>query len=166
MLPRFSEAFLVLRGGGPALTAAFVPLVLVAMNIGYALTVYPAGSLSDRFGRRSLLAVGYVVLMFSDFVLVSAEAAATVLSGVVLWGVHMGLSQGVLAALVADMAPARQRGIAFGIFHFVTGLATLLASVIAGVLWQQLGPGGTFVAGAFMAAFCVPAIIFVLPRGS
>jgi len=165
MLPRFSEAFLILRGGGPALTAAFVPLVLVAMNIGYVLTAYPAGSLSDRVGRRGFLAWGYVVLMIADLVLASAEAAATVLSGGVLWGVHMGLTQGILAALVADMAPAGQRGTAFGVFHLVTGLATLLASLIAGVLWQQIGPVATFGVAALLAVLGVPAIVFALPRG-
>lgn len=166
MLPRFSEAFLILRGGGPALTAAFVPLVLVAMNIGYVVTAYPAGSLSDRVGRRRFLAAGYVVLTFADIVLASAEAAATVLSGAVLWGVHLGLTQGIMAALVADMAPARQRGTAFGVFHLITGLATLIASLIAGAVWQQIGPGGTFGVGAVLAALCVPTIVLVLPRGS
>jgi len=164
MLPRFSEAFLILRGGGPALTATFVPLVLVAMNIGYVLTAYPAGSLSDRLGRRGFLAWGYLVLVFADIVLASTEAAATVLSGAVLWGVHMGLTQGILAALVADVAPAGQRGTAFGVFHLVTGLATLLASLVAGALWQQIGPVGTFGAGALLAALCIPAVIVLVPR--
>jgi len=164
MLPRFSEAFLILRGGGPALTATFVPLVLVAMNIGYVLTAYPAGSLSDRFGRRGFLAWGYIVLMFADIVLASTEAAATVLSGAVLWGVHMGLTQGILAALVADVAPAGQRGTAFGVFHLVTGLATLMASLIAGALWQQIGPVETFSVGALLAALCIPAVIVLVPR--
>ena len=164
MLPRFSEAFLILRGGGPALTAAFVPLVLVAMNIGYLLTAYPAGSLSDRLGRRGLLAGGYVVLTLADLVLASAELPGTVLSGAALWGVHMGLTQGILAALVADTAPARQRGTAFGVFHLVTGLAVLLASLVAGWLWQSMGPAWTFGAGAVIAASCVPAVIILLPR--
>jgi MFS family permease len=166
MLPRFSEAFLILRGGGPALTAAFVPLVLVAMNIGYLLTAYPAGSLSDRVGRRGLLAGGYVVLALADLVLASADAAGTVLSGALLWGVHMGLTQGILAALVADTAPARRRGTAFGIFHLITGLAVLLASLIAGWLWQSVGPSWTFGAGAVIAALCVPAILILPPRSN
>ncbi|MDH3228479.1 MAG: MFS transporter [Alphaproteobacteria bacterium] len=165
MLPRFSEALLILRGGGPALTAAFVPLVLVAMNIGYLLTAYPAGSLSDRVGRRGMLAGGYIVLALADLVLASAEAAGTVLSGALLWGLHMGLTQGILAALVADTAPARRRGTAFGVFHLVTGLAVLLASVIAGWLWQSMGPAWAFGAGAVVAALCVPAIVIALPRG-
>ncbi len=166
MLPRFSEAFLILRGAGQALSASFVPLVLVAMNIGYVLTAYPAGALSDRVGRRGLLLGGYGVLAAADLVLAAAAAAAPLLSGAVLWGVHMGLTQGVLAALVADMAPARRRGTAFGIFHLVTGLAVLLASVLAGWLWQGLGPGWTFGIGAALAGLCLPLIVFGLPRRS
>jgi len=165
MLPRFSEAFLILRGGGPALTAAFVPLVLVAMNIGYLLTAYPAGSLSDRVGRHGMLAGGYAVLAVANVVLASVEAAGTVLSGAVLWGVHMGLTQGVLAALVADTAPAHRRGTAFGVFHLVTGLAVLLASLVAGWLWQSVGSAWTFGAGAVIAALCVPIVLILPPHG-
>ena len=163
MLPRFSEAFLLLRGGGAALTAAFVPLVLVAMNAAYSLTAYPAGRLSDKFGRRGLLAGGYLVLVLADIVLVLAGDAATVLAGAVLWGVHMGMTQGILAALVADTAPSHLRGTAFGVFHMVGGLCLLLASVIAGALWQAIGPEATFGIGAVAAALCIPAIL-LLPR--
>ncbi|MBE9552044.1 MAG: MFS transporter [Proteobacteria bacterium] len=163
MLPRFSEAFLLLRGGGPALTATFVPLVLVAMDAAYSLTAYPAGRLSDKFGRRGLLAGGYLVLMLADIVLALAGDAATVLAGAVLWGVHMGMTQGILAALVADTAPSHLRGTAFGVFHMVGGLCLLLASVIAGALWQAIGPEATFGIGAVAAALCIPAIL-LLPR--
>ncbi len=165
MLPRFSEAFLLLRGGGAALTAAFVPLVLVAMNAAYSLTAYPAGRLSDRVGRRGLLAGGYLVLVLADVVLALAGDAATVLAGAVLWGVHMGMTQGILAALVADTAPSHLRGTAFGVFHMVGGLCLLLASVIAGALWQAIGPEATFGIGAAAATLCIPAIL-LLPRRS
>ncbi|MDH5557751.1 MAG: MFS transporter [Alphaproteobacteria bacterium] len=164
MLPRFSEAFLLLRGGEGALTLAFVPLVLVAMNAAYSLTAYPAGRLSDRMGRRGLLAGGYVVLMLADILLALAGGAAAVLGGAVLWGIHMGMTQGILAALVADTAPADTRGTAFGVFHMVGGICLLLASVIAGALWQAIGPGATFGVGAVAAALCIPAIM-LLPRG-
>jgi MFS family permease len=163
MLPRFSEAFLLLRGGEGTLTLAFVPLVLVAMNAAYSLTAYPAGRLSDRVGRRGLLAGGYLVLVLADIVLALAGDAATVLGGAVLWGVHMGMTQGILAALVADTAPSHLRGTAFGVFHMVGGLCLLLASVIAGALWQAFGPGATFGVGAIAAALCIPAIL-LLPR--
>ena len=164
MLPRFSEAFLLLRGGDGALTLAFVPLVLVAMNAAYSLTAYPAGRLSDRVGRRGLLAGGYLVLVLGDVVLALAGDAATVLGGAVLWGVHMGMTQGTLAALVADTAPPHLRGTAFGVFHMVGGLCLLLASIIAGALWQAIGPGATFGVGAVGAALCIP-VIMLLPRG-
>ena len=163
MLPRFSEAFLLLRGGEGALTLAFVPLVLVAMNAAYSLTAYPAGRLSDRIGRRGLLAGGYVVLVLADIVLALAGGAATVLGGAVLWGIHMGMTQGILAALVADTAPADTRGTAFGVFHLVGGVCLLLASIIAGALWQAYGPAATFGVGAVAAALCIPAIL-LLPR--
>jgi MFS family permease len=165
MLPRFSEAFLLLRGGEGTLTLAFVPLVLVAMNAAYSLTAYPAGRLSDRIGRRGLLAGGYLVLVLADILLALAGGAAAVLGGAVLWGIHMGMTQGILAALVADTAPADARGTAFGVFHMVGGLCLLLASVIAGALWQAIGPAATFGVGAAAAALCIPAIL-LLPRGS
>jgi MFS family permease len=163
MLPRFSEAFLILRGGGPALTVAFVPMVLVTMNVAYSLTAYPAGRLSDRLGRRGLLAGGYLFLALADGVLASTEHAGTVLAGAALWGVHLGMTQGILAALVADRAPADLRGTAFGVFHAVAGISLLLASVIAGALWQAFGPATTFIAAAATAALCIPAILILLP---
>lgn len=163
MLPRFSEAFLLLRGGGGNLTLAFVPLVMVAMNLAYSLTAYPAGWLSDRIGRRGLLAGGYLVLMLGDLVLALADHTLTVLAGAVLWGIHMGMTQGILAALVADTAPADVRGTAFGVFHMVGGLCLLLASLVAGALWQAIGPPATFGIGALAAGLCFPAIL-LLPR--
>lgn len=164
MLPRFSEAFLLLRGGAGGLTLAFVPLVMVAMNIAYALTAYPAGALSDRIGRLGLLAMGYFVLVLGDGVLALAGSWAAVLAGAVLWGVHMGMTQGILAALVADTAPAELRGTAFGVFHMVGGICLLLASLAAGALWQAIGPAATFGVGAVAAALCIPAIL-LLRRG-
>jgi MFS family permease len=165
MLPRFSEAFLLLRGGGGELTLAFVPLVLVAMNLAYSLTAYPAGRLSDRVGRHGLLATGYLVLMLGDMVLALAGNWLTVLGGALLWGIHMGMTQGILAALVADTAPAHLRGTAFGVFHLVGGLCLLLASLIAGALWQAIGPAATFGIGAVAAGLCVPAILLLARKG-
>jgi len=164
MLPRFSEAFLLLRGGEGGLTLAFVPLVLVAMNAAYSLTAYPAGRLSDRVGRHGLLATGYLILMLGDTVLALAGNWLTVLAGAMLWGIHMGMTQGILAALVADTAPEELRGTAFGVFHMVGGLCLLSASLIAGALWQAIGAGATFGVGAAAAALCMPAIM-LLPRG-
>jgi MFS family permease len=164
MLPRFSEAFLLLRGGGPEeFTMAFVPLVLVVMNLAYSLVAYPAGRLSDAVGRRGLLVAGYFVLTLGDIVLALAGHIGAVLAGAALWGVHMGMTQGILAALVADFAPTEFRGTAFGVFNMVAGLCLLVSSVAAGALWQAIGPVATFGVGAAAAALGIPAIL-LLPR--
>ena len=147
-LARFSEAFLILRAQGSGLPIAFVPLVLVGMNIVYALTAYPAGVLSDRFNRLSVLVIGMVVLIAADLVLALAGGLAGVALGVLLWGLHMGLTQGILATLVADTSPPELRGTAYGVFNLLTGLALLLASVLAGILWDVVGAWATFLAGA------------------
>lgn len=147
-LARFSEAFLILRAEGAGLPVALAPLVLVVMNIVYSASAYPAGVLSDRLDREHMLAAGFFVLVVADAVLALGPGIGAVMLGVGLWGLHMGLTQGLLAALVADTAPAALRGTAFGLFNLVSGIALLLASLIAGVLWQVVGPYATFVAGA------------------
>jgi len=158
-LARFSEAFLLLRAQSVGLALTFVPVVMVVMNAVYALTSWPAGALSDSIGRYRLLIGGFALLILADLVLALGGTVATVMIGVALWGLHMGLTQGLLSALVADTAPAALRGTAFGVFNLVSGLAMLVASVIAGALWQAIGPDGTFLAGA---AFTVIALA-VLP---
>ena len=162
MLPRFSEAFLLLRGSNLAMAVGMVPLVLVVMNLAYTLTAYPVGVLSDRLGRRGLLAGGYLFLALADLALAYANSILAVFAGAVLWGVHMGMTQGLLAALVADTAPPEARGTAFGLFNFVTGISLLLASLGAGWLWDAMGPAWTFGVGATMACLALPAI-FLLP---
>ena len=147
-LARFSEAFLLLRAQSVGLAVALIPLVLVVMNVVYALAAYPAGYLSDRMDRRTLVALGALVLIGSDIVLARATGVGQVLLGVVLWGLHMGLTQGLLAALVTDTTPARLRGTAFGIFNLAAGAAMLVASVLAGWLWSRYGAPATFYAGA------------------
>lgn len=151
-LARMSEAFLVLRAFELGLSAAFAPLVLVVMNIAYALSAYPAGVLSDRIGRGGLVAAGLVLLMLADLALGLASGLALAGLGVVLWGGHMGLTQGLFAALVTDRAPAAMRGRALGIFHATTGIALLLASVLAGFVWQRFGPAPAFAAGFLLSA--------------
>jgi MFS family permease len=163
-LARFSEAFLILRAQGLGLSLALVPAVLVVMNLVYALAAYPAGMLSDRMDRRRLLALGLIVLIAADLALAFAGGLAAVALGVVLWGLHMGLTQGLLAALVADTVPAELRGTAFGVFHLVSGVATLLASVIAGALWDRAGPAATFLAGAGFAAVALVGLPGLRPR--
>jgi MFS family permease len=160
-LARFSEAFLVLRARDAGLSATLVPLTLVAMNAAYTLSSYPAGALSDRLDRRVLLALGFLLLAASDLVLALATGVGAVLAGVALWGLHLGLTQGLLAALVADAAPAPARGTAFGVFHLTTGAATLLASVLAGALWDGPGPRATFSAGAALALLAALGLALV-----
>jgi MFS family permease len=151
-LARFSEAFLILRANGSGLPIELTPLVLVAMNAVYAVVVAPAGALSDRIGRNGLLLLGMGVLIVADLVVAFLPSLPAVFIGVGLWGAHLGLTQGLLAALVADAAPADRRGTAFGVFNLVSGGVLLIASFVAGVLWDWLGAGVTFGAGAAFAA--------------
>jgi MFS family permease len=158
-LARFSEAFLVLRAQQTGVATALVPLVMVAMNLVYAASAYPFGRLSDRMSHAKLLALGLVVLALADVVLASGNDWATMLVGVALWGIHMGMTQGLLATMVADTAPADLRGTAFGVFNLVSGLAMLVASGLAGWLWDRHGPASTFHAGAAFCALALGAMI-------
>ncbi|QWG17372.1 MFS transporter [Bradyrhizobium sediminis] len=151
-LARFSEAFLVLKAQAEGLALALIPLVLVWMNVVYSLTATPAGILSDRVGRVKLLLCGLGALLIADLTLAFVPGLVAVFIGVGFWGLHMGLSQGLLSALVADTAPEDLRGTAFGLFNLVAGAALLVASVLAGWLWQAFGPTATFVAGAVFSA--------------
>ncbi len=160
-LARFSEAFLVLRAHASGIPLALVPLVMVAMNLVYAASAYPFGKLSDRMSHRALLALGLVVLIAADLVLAIDGHWITVIAGVALWGVHMGMTQGLLATMVADTAPAELRGTAYGFFNLVSGVAMLVASVVAGLLWDRLGAAFTFYAGA---AFCGVALIALIRK--
>ncbi|MGE0768521.1 MAG: MFS transporter [Hyphomicrobiaceae bacterium] len=161
-LARFSEAFLILRAQSVGLPIALVPAVMVLMNVVYALAAYPAGVLSDRMNRHTLLIVGLVLLIVADIVLALSATIAGVAVGVVFWGLHMGLTQGLLATLVADTAPAELRGTAYGMFNLATGIALLAASVIAGGLWDAIGPKGTFLAGAGFTALAVVGLLGLL----
>ena len=155
-LARFSEAFLVLRARQGGVPLALVPLVMVAMNVIYSLSAYPFGKLSDRVSHTRLLALGLVVLIAADMVLAIDGRLGIMLTGVALWGLHMGITQGLLATMVADTAPADLRGTAYGFFNLTSGIAMLVASALAGLLWDRLGAASTFYAGA---SFCVIALI-------
>ncbi len=158
-LARFSEAFLLLRAQQLGIAAAFVPLVMVAMNVVYALSAYPFGRLADSASHAALLAWGLLVLVAADLVLAFAPSWPAMLLGVGLWGLHMGMTQGLLAAMVADTAPEDLRGTAFGLFNLVSGLAMLAASVLAGLLWDRLGAAATFLAGAGFAVAALMALL-------
>lgn len=163
-LARFSEAFLVLRAQQGAIPIALVPLVMVAMNLVYAASAYPFGALSDRVSHSALLALGLVVLIAADLVLAASVHWAVVLGGVALWGIHMGITQGLLATMVAATAPPALRGTAFGVFNLVCGVAMLAASVLAGLLWDRLGPASTFYAGALFGLLALAGLARYRPR--
>ena len=154
-LARFSEAFLVLRAEQGGMTLSLVPLVMVAMSLVYSASAYPFGKLSDRISQKALLAGGLLTLIAADAVLASSNHWTAVLAGVCLWGLHMGMTQGLLATLVADTAPVDLRGTAFGFFNLVSGVAMLVASVLAGLVWDRLGAEFTFYVGA---GFCLLAL--------
>jgi MFS family permease len=156
-LARFSEAFLLLRAQSVGLDVTIVPAVMVVMNVVYTASAWPAGALSDRNGRYGVLIVGFGLLILADLVLALGNSVTTVMIGVAVWGLHMGLTQGLLAALVADTAPPELRGTAFGMFNLVSGIALLAASIMAGALWDMIGPAGTFVAGALITAVALAA---------
>jgi MFS family permease len=151
-IARFSEAFLVLRAQTVGLPIMLVPMVLVLMNVAYALAAYPAGALSDRTNRITILGVGFGLLVAADLVLAFTKGLSGIAIGVALWGLHMGFTQGLLATLVADTAPTELRGTAYGFFNLFSGLALLVASLLAGALWDKLGPQSTFFGGALFAA--------------
>jgi MFS family permease len=150
-LMRFSEAFLVLRAQDAGLSAAWIPLTLVVMSATYLLTAYPAGKLSDRMSRHVLLALGCGVMLIADLLLAFGPSLPWVIAGIGLWGVHMGLTEGLIAALTADYAPIALRGTAFGIVNLARGIMLLLASALAGALWTLYGSVATFVTGAALA---------------
>jgi len=163
-LARFSEAFLVLRAQDLGLALALVPAVLVVMNLVYTAVSYPAGIAADRGGQRALMFWGLAALIASDLVLGAGSAIVAVFAGGALWGVHMGLTQGLLSKLVADAAPADLRGTAFGVFHLVSGAALLAASVLAGWLWSALGAPFTFYAGAGFTAVALAGLLLATRR--
>lgn len=151
-LARFSEAFLLLRAQQGGIAIAYAPLVMVVMNLIYAASAYPFGKLSDRIAAKTLLNWGLLVLLAADLVLASSSDWRIVIAGVGLWGIHMGMTQGLLAKLIADTAADNLRGTAYGLFNLLSGLAMLLASIIAGLLWDGMGSAATFIAGALFAA--------------
>jgi MFS family permease len=163
-LARFSEAFLLLRASDTGMRARYIPIVLIVMNIVYAASAYPFGRLADRVSRRSLLSWGIVLLIGADLTLAVAGSVPVVVVGAAVWGLHMGATQGILAALIADRAPADLRGTAFGVFNLITGGALLLASLLAGVLWTAAGPSWTFLAGAVLALTALGGLAILNPR--
>lgn len=164
MMARFSDAFLVLRADSVGLVAALAPTILIAMNVVYASSSWPAGALADRIGKSALLLFGIGVLILADIVLAAAHTAPMVYLGACLWGLHMGLTQGIITAYVAAEAPASMRGTAFGIYNLVTGVTLLFASLLAGWLWKDHGPAFTFGAGAVFSLIALVGFAALQPR--
>jgi MFS family permease len=154
-LARFSEAFLVLRAQQSGVAMAWVPLIMVAMNLVYSISAYPFGKLADRVNHGTLLFIGLLMLMAADLVLARNNGWISLVFGVVLWGVHMGMTQGLFSTMLADTAPADLRGTAFGFFNLLSGVAMLIASALAGWLWDQFGPSYTFYASAIFSGLAM-----------
>jgi len=165
-LARFSEAFLVLRANDVGMSLVYVPVVMVVMSAAYAASSYPAGRAADRFDRGWILVAGLIVLVLADLLLALASGMWLVLLGSALWGLHMGLTQGLLSALVADASPSRLRGTAFGIFNLASGVALLLASMIAGLLWDSYGAAATFLSGGIFALLAALGLMLKKPRSA
>lgn len=163
-LARFSEAFLILRGDTVSLNPAYAPVILIVMNVVYAAAAWPAGVLSDKIGKNGLLAAGIAALIIADVVLAMAGNLYMLFFGCALWGLHMGLTQGILTAFIADQAPSHLRGTAFGMYNLLSGVALLLASVLAGWLWKDYGPGATFEASALLSAASLIGFLVLQPR--
>ena len=163
-MARFSEAFLVLRAQDAGLPIALIPVVMVVMNVVYSIAAAPAGSLSDRIDRRLVLVAGLACLVLADLFLALGDGVASVLIGVALWGLHMGLTQGLLAALVVDTAPAHLRGTAFGLFNLASGVTMLAASTLAGALWSAYGYRATFLGGGVFAGLALVGLILFVRR--
>jgi len=163
-LARFSESFLILKGADAGLSLTLAPLTLVLFNLAYLLLSYPAGALSDRRDPRAILAFGIVMLVVGDLVLAFGNSLGSAAVGVALWGGHMALTQGLFARMIADAAPERLRATTFGLFHFATGSAALLASLAAGWLWAVRGPAATFIASAGVAAVSALLLPTLRPR--
>jgi MFS family permease len=163
-LARFSDAFLVLRAQSVGMPIFLIPAVMVVMNVVYAAAAYPAGILSDKFDRMFVLISGLALLIAADVVLAFTAGIAGLMVGVVLWGLHMGFTQGLLTTLVADAAPPELRGTAFGMFNLLGGLALLAASIVAGALWDATGPKGTFLAGTFFTLLALAGLVVIRHR--
>ena len=165
-LARFSEAFLVLRAQEGGLAIAWAPLVLIAMNVVFSVGAYPFGRMADSVSHRKLLAAGLAVLIAADIALAAANQGWLLWGGIALWGLHMALTQGLLATMVADTAPATLRGTAFGVFALASGIAMLAASALAGLLWDRLGGASTFVAGAVISALALAVLAWKAPAAA
>jgi MFS family permease len=161
-LARFSEAFLILKGIEIGFSETWSPLTLALFNLAYVALAYPAGALSDRMSPRKLLIAGMAALIAGNVVLAKTDGIAGLVVGVTLWGAHMALTQGIFSRMIADSAPEELRATSFGAFWFVSGIASLLASLGAGLMWDRDGSSATFLASAGLATVAL-AMLSLLP---
>lgn len=164
-LARFSESFLILKGIDAGIAPSWSPIVLALFNLAYLLLAYPAGIVSDRVSPQGLLLAGIGLLVAADLVLGMGVSLWTVGLGVVLWGAHMAFTQGIFSRMIADAASEDKRATSFGAFFFVSGIAALLSSLGAGLIWDRDGASATFMAGAVLAAIA-GAMLVLLPRSA
>jgi MFS family permease len=155
-----SEAFLLLKAKQVAIFDFQIPLVLVAMNVSYAFSAYPVGILSDRCDRKTLLLWGWVLNAVLYLGLAIARSPWQVWILVSGYGLYLGMTQGILLAMVADRVPEHLRGTAFGFLNLLVGVALLPASLLAGWLWQSVSPSAAFLAGSGFAAAAVCLLLF------
>ena len=164
-LGNFSYAFLILRAQDLGIPAVIIPLVWLLYNVVYAFSAIPAGVLSDRYGRRKVLAFGYALfgIVCLGFILAPSAAYAWVLFS--LYGVFVAVFESVSRAFASDLATQKIRATALGIYHTSVGLATFPASLTAGMLWRFRGSMATFSYGAVLAFVAALLLLFCLKKG-
>lgn len=166
MVSNFSGAFLLLRAEQTGLSLHLVPLVMVIQNMATASTAYPVGYLSDKMGRRSMMALGIVLVILANILLGAGTSIYIILGGVLLWGAEMGITQSILAVFVVDACPQDLRGVGFGLFHLANGLCLIIANTLAGWIWSEVGPAFTFYTSAFIAGTAAFVLPFIYRRDS
>lgn len=161
-LGKFSDAFFILRAQDIGLSPFYILLLLVAFNLVYAICALPAGILSDRWGRKRVLGLGWLsyTLVCLGFAFVASPGS--IVSLFLLYGFYYGISEGVSRAFVADLTEEVYRGAAYGLYHAVTGIAALPASILAGTLWQVMGPSVPFLLGSFLSLAAVLGLFLVV----
>jgi MFS family permease len=146
-----TDAFLLLRAGQLGVPAPQLPLLWTSFHVVKMLSTAPCGALSDRIGRRRVIAAGWAVFALAYMGFAAATEAWHAWGLFAVYGMFYGLTEGTERALMADLSSAAQRGAAFGWYHFTVGLGALPASVAFGLIWQRWGPASAFGVGAALA---------------
>jgi MFS family permease len=158
-----TDAFLLLRANQLGVAAALIPIIWALLNVVKAVTNTPGGILSDRLGRKPLIVAGWLVYAAVYFAFARAHAAWHAWALFAAYGLYFGLTEGVLAALVADLVPAHRRGAAFGWYNLAIGIAALPASLLFGAVWDRWGSPVAFQMGALIALLAAIGIAAVAP---